>query len=413
MPKITPFKAIRPIKSLASQIAALPYDVYNRQEATEIVKKEPLSFLKIDRAETNFPADLDTYDEKVYLRAKEILAEMTNEGTFIKEDNDCYYIYELTMNEHTQTGIVACSAISDYQNNHIKKHENTRPEKEIDRIRHIDTVDAHTGPIFMAYRSNNAINEIVLAVKKAPPEYDFTSSDDVSHRVWVINQKEMIDNLHKSFLSIPAIYIADGHHRCASAVKVGLKRKDENPAHTGDEEYNRFLTVLFPDDQLKILPYYRAVTDLNGMDKVKFIAEIEKHGFTIKNNGNEAVNPKCKGEFGMYLDGCWYHLTVKPELLSDDPINGLDAAILQDNLLKPILGIDDPRTNKRIDFIGGIRGLSELERRVSLDMTVAFSVYATTIAELLSVADANLLMPPKSTWFEPKLRSGLFIHALK
>ncbi|MCL2050275.1 MAG: DUF1015 family protein [Lachnospiraceae bacterium] len=412
MPKITPFSAIRPSKDHAAKIAALPYDVYNRKEATEIVASEPLSFLKIDRAETSFPEDVSTYDDRVYFRAKELLGAMIDDGAFIIEDNACYYIYELKMGEHIQTGIAACSAVSDYEENRIKKHENTRPEKELDRIRHIDITNAHTGPIFMAYRRNEVINGIVAEAKKAVPEYDFTSSDGIRHRVWVINESKTIIELEKAFLAIPATYIADGHHRCASAVKVAHKRKAENPRHQGNEEYNRFLSVLFPDDELKILPYNRVVADLNGLSIDELIKAIESQGFLIEHLGEEAYAPDRKGCFGMYLRNGWYRLTAKTELLSADPVAGLDVAILQDYLLKPVFGIDDPRTDKRIDFVGGIRGLHELEKRASSDMMAAFSMYATSIQELLAVADAGLLMPPKSTWFEPKLRSGLFIHAL-
>jgi len=412
MPKITPFNAIRPPKELAAKVAALPYDVYNRKEATEIVAKEPLSFLNIDRAETTFPENISTYDDRVYQQAKELLDKMINNGTFIIEERPCYYIYELTMKNHTQTGIVACSAVSDYHENIIKKHENTRPEKELDRIRHIDTTNAHTGPIFMAYRSNEIINTIVNNEKEKAPEYDFTSDDGIKHRCWIINDPQTITNIQKTFTNIPATYIADGHHRCASAVKVAEKRKSENPHHTGDEEYNRFLSVLFPDDQLKILPYYRVVADLNGLTQNELINAIEKQGFEIEFLGKEAYAPKQKGNFGMYLADGWYRLTAKTELYSDDPVKGLDVAILQDFILEPVFGIADPRIDKRIDFVGGIRGLGELEKRAATDMAAAFSTYATSIEELLSVADAGLLMPPKSTWFEPKLRSGLFIHAM-
>jgi uncharacterized protein (DUF1015 family) len=412
MPRITPFRSIRPNKDVAARVAALPYDVYNRKEATEIVAKEPLSFLRVDRAETGFPDDVDTYDDRVYQRAKELLTEMISDGTFITEDNECYYIYELTMFGHAQTGIVACSAISDYQNDIIKKHENTRPEKELDRIRHVDTTNANTGPIFMAYRANESINAIILRAKEMMPEYDFVTDDDIRHRVWIIDELDIINELQQAFAAIPATYIADGHHRCASAVKVGLKRQAENPTHNGYEEYNRFLSVLFPHDHLKIMPYNRVVADLNGLSRDEFIKEIENHGFLVDFIGEEAVAPERKGCFGMFLQGGWYRLTAKPELLSDDPVDGLDAAILQNHLFGPILGIEDPRVDKRIDFVGGIRGLFELEKRATTDMVAAFSLYATSIEELLNVADAGLLMPPKSTWFEPKLRSGLFIHSI-
>lgn len=412
MPKVTPFQSIRPIPELASRIAALPYDVYNRKEALSEIQKEPLSFLKIDRAETQFPDDVDTYDPQVYTKAKELLDTMISEGSFITEDAPCYYLYELTMDGRSQTGIVACSDLDDYQNQLIKKHENTREDKELDRIRHVDVTDAHTGPIFLVYRSVQEINEIVALCKKESALYDFTSSDNITHRVWRISDWPIITKLQEIFAQIPCTYIADGHHRCASAVKVGLNRRKTHPDYTGKEEFNRFLSVLFPDDQLYIMPYNRVVKDLNGRSKEDFLSAVETAGFSVEYKGEEQVSPDKKGCFGMYLSGGWYLLTARESLLSSDPVKGLDVSILQDNLLGPLLNINDPRTDKRIDFVGGIRGLNELERRVSSDMTVAFSMYATSISELLSVADAGLLMPPKSTWFEPKLRSGLFIHRL-
>lgn len=412
MPKVTPFQSIRPIPELASRIAALPYDVYNREEALSEIQKEPLSFLKIDRAETQFPDDVDTYDPQVYTKAKELLDTMISEGSFIAEDAPCYYLYELTMDGRSQTGIVACSDVDDYQNQLIKKHENTREDKELDRIRHVDVTDAHTGPIFLVYRSVQEINEIVALCKKESALYDFTSSDNITHRVWRISDRPIITKLQEIFAQIPCTYIADGHHRCASAVKVGLNRRKALPDYTGKEEFNRFLSVLFPDDQLYIMPYNRVVKDLNGLSKEDFLSAVESAGFSVEYKGEEQVSPDKKGCFGMYFSGGWYLLTARETLLSSDPVKGLDVSILQDNLLGPLLNINDPRTDKRIDFVGGIRGLNELERRVSSDMTVAFSMYATSISELLSVADAGLLMPPKSTWFEPKLRSGLFIHRL-
>lgn len=413
MPKVTPFKSIRPASMLASRIAALPYDVYNRKEALEEVTKEPLSFLRIDRAETQFPDDVGTYDERVYEKAKELLTEFIDNGSFIIEETPCYYIYELVMDGRSQTGIVACSDIDDYVNQIIKKHENTREDKEIDRIRHVDATNAHTGPIFLAYRSKPEINEIVEAVKKEAAIYDFTSDDGITHRAWRINNEETITRLQYLFEEIPCTYIADGHHRCASAVKVGLKRRSEHPDYTGKEEFNRFLSVLFPDDQLAILPYNRVVKDLNGYKEDEFLRAVKKAGFHISVPQEKPVSPGKKGTFGMLLSGNWYLLTADDPLLSPDPVEGLDVSILQNNLLGPLLGIKDPRTDKRIDFVGGIRGLKELERRASEDMKIAFSMYPTSIEELFHVADAGLLMPPKSTWFEPKLRSGLFIHSLE
>ena len=413
MPKVTPFQGIRPTPSLASHIAALPYDVYSRKEACEEVKKEPLSFLKIDRAETQFSDDISTYDPKVYQKACELLKEEIENGHFIKDETPCYYIYELIMDGRSQTGIVACSDIDDYLSGIIKKHENTREEKEIDRINHVDITNAHTGPIFLAYRSRSEINRIVESCKETLPVlYDFTSKDNITHKAWCISDDATIKELENLFAQIPCTYIADGHHRCASAVKVGLKRRAEHPDYTGDEEFNRYLSVLFPDDQLSILPYNRVVKDLNGYSEEDFMKAVEAAGFHISCMKKEPVSPKEKGSFGMFLNGNWYLLKADESLLSSDPVEGLDVSVLQNHLLAPILGIGDPRIDRRIDFVGGIRGLAELEKRVSEDMKIAFSMYPTSIDELLDVADAGLLMPPKSTWFEPKLRSGLFIHSL-
>ena len=412
MPKITPFQSVRPNPSLADRIAALPYDVYNREEACIEVKKEPLSFLKIDRAETQFDNSVDTYDDRVYEKARETLDEMIADGFFLMDEKPCFYVYELTMNGRSQTGIVACSSIDDYVNGTIRKHENTREEKEIDRINHVDRTNAQTGPIFLVYRSVEEINRIIRKEKEKTPVYDFTSPDGITHRAWVISDSNVIEKMEQAFAAVPTTYIADGHHRCASAVKVGLKRRKEHPDYTGQEEFNRFLSVLFPDDQLYIMPYNRVVKDLAGMTKEEFLEAVRKAGFTVSYLGDTPFAPEEKGTFGMYLNDGWYRLTADKSLVVDDPVEGLDVSILQNNLLRPILKIADPRTDKRIDFVGGIRGLSELEKRVAEDCTVAFSMYATSIQDLLDVADAGLLMPPKSTWFEPKLRSGLFIHRL-
>lgn len=408
---VKPFICVRPEAGKAAQVAALPYDVYNRKEACEAVKGNPLSFLNIDRAETQFPDDVDTYDDRVYDKAREILDRQIADGVYVTDPQENYYLYELTMDGRSQTGVVACCSIDDYVNGVIKKHENTREDKEIDRIRHVDTTNAHTGPIFLAYRQNETVKAVVAEVKKNVPVYDFVSEDGISHRVWVIDDRAMVQAVQEAFAGIPATYIADGHHRAASAVKVGLKRRDANLGYTGEEAFNYFLTVLFPDEELMILPYNRVVKDLNGLDKAGFLDAVSEK-FEVKELGTEAFAPKEKGTFGMYLDDVWYCLKAKPACLSSDPVKGLDVSILQDQLLGPVLGIGDPRTDKRVDFIGGIRGLKELERRCDADMTVAFSMYPTSIEELLNVADAGLLMPPKSTWFEPKLRSGLFIHRL-
>lgn len=409
---VKPFCAVRPSAEAASQVAALPYDVYNRKEACEAVKGNPLSFLNIDRAETQFGEDVDMYADCVYEKAKELLEKRMADGTFIRDEIPCYYIYQQTMNGRSQTGLVACSSIDDYLNHVVKKHENTREEKEQDRIRHVDTTDAHTGPIFLAYRAKEELNRIIHRITTGHPLYDFVSEDNVEHRVWKIAAPGPIKEIEEAFLDVEATYIADGHHRAASAVKVGLMRREENPGYTGEEAFNYFLSVLFPDEQLMIMPYNRMVADLNGMSSEEFLEKISRC-FVVKEEGMIPYSPDKKGKFGMYLNRKWYSLEAKEELGTDDPVDELDVSILQNALLGPILGIGDPRTDKRIDFIGGIRGLKELERRTEEDMAVGFALYPTSIQELLDVADANRLMPPKSTWFEPKLRSGLFIHLLK
>lgn len=411
MAKVRAFAGIRPRKDLASRIAALPYDVYNSEEARKEVEKEPLSFLAIDRAETQFDEEIDVHDHRVYQKAHDRLWKMVQDGEFIQDSRPNYYIYELTMDGRVQTGLVACVSIDDYLNNIVKKHENTRADKEVDRINHVDICDAQTGPIFLAYKANQRLNEIIREKKEEAPVYNFKSPDGILHRVWVIDKKDRLQEIENLFDKIDSIYIADGHHRAASAVKVGLKRREENPEYTGKEEFNYFLSVLFPDEELAILDYNRVVKDLNGLSKEELLGKV-KEKFEVKDMGSEPVSPKKKGQFGMYLDHEWYQLDVKDEYRFDDPVKGLDVSILQEELLGPVLGIGDPKTDHRIDFVGGIRGLKELERRANSDCKIAFSLYPTSIGELFAVADAGLLMPPKSTWFEPKLRSGIFIHKL-
>lgn len=408
---IRPFQCLRPEAGVARRVAALPYDVYNRKEAKAEVEREPLSFLKIDRAETSFDDSVDIYAPEVYERAKELLEQDIADGIYQRDESAAYYIYELVMDGRSQTGLAACAAVEDYVNNVIKKHENTREDKEIDRITHVDTCSAQTGPIFLAYRSNAVINDVVDRGKGQAPLYDFVAADGVTHRIWKIDSPDDIAAVQGAFEKIQEIYIADGHHRAASAVKVGLKRKKENKNHTGKEEYNYFLSVLFPHDQLMIMDYNRTVKDLNGLTKEEFISRAEEN-FAVEKSG-QAVRPAKKGQFGMFLEGQWYTLTAKPELFDGkDAVGSLDVSVLQDYLLAPVLGIGEPRTDARIDFVGGIRGLGELERRASDDMKVSFSLYPTSITELFDVADQGLLMPPKSTWFEPKLRSGLLIHEI-
>lgn len=411
MAVIKAFECIRPDEKVADRVAALPYDVYNREEALKEVEREPLSFLAIDRAETQFDSSVDTYADCVYDKARELLDSRIADGTFITDTDKAYYVYELTMNGRTQTGIAACASIDDYNNNIIKKHENTRADKEQDRINHVDRCSAQTGPIFLAYRADEVIRNEVAKAKETKPLYSFTSPDGIRHQVYKISNAQSVENIEKAFAGIDDIYIADGHHRAASAVKVGLKRREEHPDYTGEEEFNYFLSVLFPDEELMIMPYNRVAKDINGYSKEEFIKKIEEK-FEIEESA-AAVEPAYKAEFGMYLDEKWYKLKAKEDILSDDPVDGLDVAILQNNLLEPVLGIHDPKTDKRIDFVGGIRGLLELEKRCHTDCVLAFSMYPTSIAELFAVADAGRLMPPKSTWFEPKLRSGLFIHKIE
>lgn len=417
MADIKPFKAVRPAGDYAEEIAALPYDVYNREEAKEVVKDKPLSFLRIDRAETNFPDDVSTYDDRVYAKASELLHGMIDDGHFVKDTEDYYYLYELTMNGRSQTGIVACASIDDYDNNIIKKHENTLREKEEDRVRHVDTCSAQTGPIFLAYRKNDAINKIVEKTKAGEALYDFTSEDDIRHRAFIIHDKNDIETIRTEFKNTDEIYIADGHHRCASAVRVGKMRREKNPGFDGTEEFNYFLSVLFPDEELFIMDYNRVLKDLNGLSEEEFMKKVEEICEVVPADGDNADSadyryPIQKGEFTMYLGKKWYRCSIKEEYKTNDPVKGLDVSLLQDLILTPVLDIDDPKTNKRIDFVGGIRGLDELERRCENDCVLAFAMYPTSIGELFSVADAGLLMPPKSTWFEPKLRSGLFIHEI-
>lgn len=409
-----PFKALRPVEEYASRVAALPYDVMNSSEAREIVKGNPYSFLHVDKAEIDLEKGVDLYSDEVYKKAKENLEKLEKDGVMKQDEKKCFYIYRQIMNGREQTGLVGCASIDDYINNQIKKHELTRADKEADRIRHVDTCDANTGPIFLCYKECDEVEEIVADFKNNnSPVYDFNTEDGIANTVWVIEDEELNNKLSSLLESAGAFYIADGHHRCASAVNVGKKRREENPQYDGTEEFNFFLAVLFPAKALAIMDYNRVVKDLNGNTKEEFINKIEDKFQVAKTDSKEPFSPKEKHTFGMYLDSEWYVLKAKSGTFNEnDPVQRLDVSILQSNLLSPILSIGDPRTDKRIDFIGGIRGLKELERRVKEDMTVAFSMYPTTLDDLMDIADANKIMPPKSTWFEPKLLSGLFIHKL-
>ncbi len=409
MANIKPFKAYRPAKGLEDKIAALPYDVYNRAEAKAVVEKNPLSFLGIDRAETQFGDEVSTYDDKVYDKANEMIRAWIEKGRFVQDEKECYYLYQEEWKGRKQTGIVGCASIDDYENKIIKKHENTLAAKEQDRINHIDRTNMQTGPIFLSFCTNDDIDAFMNKKLASEPVYDFTSDDEVTHRVWVIDDDSDIAFVRECFEKMNAIYIADGHHRCASAVKVGLKRRAEGKSN-GNSESDFFMSVLFPDNQLEIMDYNRVLKDKADKSDDELMALIGKY-CTIEKKDSQ-YKPQAKGEVGMYMEGTWYKLTFKPEYTSNDAVDGLDVAILQKYILDGIWGIKDPKTDSRIDFVGGIRGLDELEKRCASDCKVAFAMYPTSIRELFAVADEGRLMPPKSTWFEPKLRSGIFLHEI-
>ncbi len=408
MADIRPFAAIRPAEGYADKIAALPYDVYDRKEAKAEVALHPDSFLRIDRAETQFDDSVDMYADCVYEKAKELLWGMVSEGKFVRDEAPHYYIYELVMDGRSQAGIVACASVEDYENNVIKRHENTRAEKEQDRIRHVDTCNAQTGPIFLAYRHRPELDAILHAEMMETPAVDFVAPDGITHRVWVIKDRERTEEIGRIFVGIGEIYIADGHHRAASAVRVGKKRMEANGRET---EASHFLSVLFADTQLKIMDYNRVVMDLNGYTPEDFLDEIQTY-YEITDRSITEIRPTKKGEVSMYLDKNWYLLNLHEKYRMSDPVEGLDVQRLQDLVLGPLLGILDPKTDARIDFVGGIRGLKELQKRCEEGAAVAFAMFPTSMEELFTVADAGRLMPPKSTWFEPKLRSGLFIHEI-
>jgi len=411
MVKVKAFRALRPVTGYAEQIAALPYDVMNSEEARVMVKDKPLSFLHVDKAEIDLDPSIDVHDDAVYEKARTNFLALRSSGKMQKDEKDCYYIYQLTMDGRVQTGIVACPSVDNYLNDTIKKHELTRADKEADRIRHVDTLDANTGPIFLAYKPDSKLSSIKAEwMSKHDAIFSFTA-DNVKHEGWIVDCAKTIAEITSCFERIPALYIADGHHRCASAARVAIKRREANPGYTGQEEFNYFLAVIFSSDDLFIFDYNRVVKDLNGLSEKEFFEKVGS-SFDIE-AASGVVKPSAKHEFGVFLNGAWSRLRAKKGTWNDnDPIERLDVSILQERLLGPILGIDDPRTCKRIDFVGGIRGLGELERRVNTDMKIAFSMYPTTLDDLMDVSDAGKIMPPKSTWFEPKLLSGLFIHDL-
>jgi len=412
MTLIRPFAGLRPAPDRAADVAAPPYDVLNTEEARERAKDRPWSFLHISKPEIDLPAGTDPYSDEVYAKARENFDHMREQGILIQDNSATYYLYELTMGQHIQTGLVAAASVADYDTNRIRKHEFTRPDKEDDRVRQIDVLNAQTGPVFLTYRHHADIDALVERITAGAADVDITADDGVRHRLWKVEAEEDNSKITETFDGMDCLYIADGHHRSAAASRVAAMRQAENPAHTGEEPYNYFLSVIFPDNQMQILDYNRVIKDLRGLEKDQFVAAV-KNDFDVTAE-NEAVKPSKANEFGMYIDGQWYRLNIKPDCIpADDPVRRLDVSLLADNLISPLLGIDDPRRDKRIDFVGGIRGLTELEKRVdSGEMAVAFSLYPTSMEDLMSVADANEVMPPKSTWFEPKLADGLASHLL-
>ncbi len=412
MATVRPFRALRPRQDLVSRVAALPYDVMNEAEAREMTDAEPYSFLHIDRAECDLPDGTDPYSQEVYEKAASTLRAWTEQGIFIRDTAPCFYLYRLTMDGREQTGLVACCAASDYEDNHIKKHELTRAEKEADRIRHVDTCNANTGPIFLCFRESEALRRIMEAECRKDPVYDFVSDDGIGHTVWLVSDPQRVEELRKAAEEAGDLYIADGHHRCASAIAVAKKRREEK-GYSENAESEYFLAVLFPDSDLRIFDYNRLVKDLCGLTEDAFLTVVsDSFDITLR---DKPIHPEGKGHFGMYLHGKWYSLEIRKDLTEGlSGADELDVTLLQNHLLSPILGIGDPRNDPRIAFVGGIRGLGALEKAVdSGEAAVAFSMFPTSVAELMAIADAGEIMPPKSTWFEPKLRSGLFIHELE
>lgn len=409
---IKPFRGVRPKQELAEKVAALPYDVMNTEEAIEMAAGNAVSFLHISRPEIDLPPETDVHSDEVYKKGRENLQSFLSQGVLLQDETECYYVYRQKMGGMTQTGLVVCAGVDDYQSGAIKKHELTRADKEEDRVRHIDALNANDEPVFYTYRNNPAITESVDQVTQQASLYDFTTADGVSHTLWSIADKALIDTLTSRFAAIPTLYVADGHHRSAAASRVRDLRKSANPNHNGSEEYNFFLTVIFPDNEMTIMPYNRVVKDLNGRTVAEFMARVADKFDVTPIQG--PLSPSQRHQFGMYLSGKWYELVPREETFNaGDAVAAMDVSILQDNLLSPVLGVRNPRTDQRIHFVGGIRGVKELERVVdSGEYQVAFSLFPTSIEELMALADLDKIMPPKSTWFEPKLRSGLFLHML-
>ena len=410
MALIKPFRGYRPPENLADKITSPPYDVMTSDEAREMVQNNNDSFLRIIKPEIDFNWGEELLGDDLHNHAKNNLLDYIEKGNLVQDANFCFYLYQITMGNHTQTGIMAAVSIEEYNQGLIKKHEFTRPEKEDDRTRHIDITNANTGPVFLTYRNDGKLKNVTLEILNSHPNISFTADDATFHALWKVENKIQIEQLIDYFQAIPALYIADGHHRAASAARVQKLRKDANPNHTGDEPYNYFLSVIFPHDEMQILDYNRVVKDLNGLTEEQFF-ELLKLNFLVTLITNPPP-PISENNYSMHLNGNWYQLKAKDHIKSDDPVEGLEASILQNSLLTPILDIDDPRTNKRIDFVGGIRGMNELERRCQTDCAVAFALPPVSIEQLLSVADSGQVMPPKSTWFEPKLRSGMVVRLL-
>lgn len=411
MSDVKPFRGIRPRPDKVREVASPPYDVMNAEEAREMAGSNPNSFLRVVRAEIDFEPDADPHGEEIYARSKANLERLRDSGVMVADDQPCFYVYRLVMGSHAQTGIMLGASVSEYEAGLVKKHEFTRPDKEDDRARHVEVLNANTGPVMLTYKADEAIDAFVHDLcRRQDPVYDFTAGDGVSHTMWVVQESDDVSKLQRAFASVDALYIADGHHRSAASWRVSRRKQEANPGHTGKEPYNYFLSVAFPDDQLQIMGYHRAVKDLNGLEPAQLLEKVaEKFEVT---RGVEAV-PATSRHFTMYLDGTWYGLKARPGTFSaDDPVLSLDVSILQENLLRPLLGIEDPRTDKRVDFIGGIRGTAELERRCARDMRVAFALYPTSVEQLIAIADSGQVMPPKSTWFEPKLRSGMVVRSL-
>ncbi len=412
MSLIRPFRGLRPAPGRADAVVAPPYDVLNTEEARARAIGRSNSFLHISKPEIDLPAGTNPHAPEVYDKGRDNFLRMIEEGVLVRDESPCYYVYRLIMGEHVQTGLVAVASVADYDTNRVRKHEFTRPDKEDDRVRQIGALDAQTGPVFLTYRHSALIDEITATVAAGSPAMDVVADDGVQHTVWVVDDDVTLESITKEFDAMECIYIADGHHRSAAASRVAAQRKAANADHTGEEDYNYFLSVIFPDNQMQILDYNRVVTDLNGKTSEEFLAAV-KDSFTVTES-SEPVKPQTTAEYGMYLQGQWYRLNINPDLIpADDPVGCLDVSLLANNLIDPILGISDPRRDKRIDFVGGIRGLAELEKRVdSGEMAAAFSLYPTSLAQLMDVADAGKVMPPKSTWFEPKLADGLVSHLL-